>query len=467
MYPSNLEEFFPQYDTDETIELLNTLPMNMVDFARRSDMYGLLFGMKIGSTRTKDSHIEPVPANSCLRQSVLDLLVSVASESEKQVGFLMRDRYITEEVPFIFDKKLETTFSGVETMNVVRTWATVTGLDAVTVNYKTVDDPTVEEVGDKAYAHLPVSEVPNPRNIWMRKEVGDGAFGIPADEAPQWIANAGDPYWRVPLNTSSEKFATGEVIYSQDRQYVYADITPPTLESGETLAPVYPGTNLMIPSARPVDVLSSGDHRYWFYVYTLILPDLYYDDEINLEDAPPEFWKLFPAVEFRKWSETSAPMTVTVTMGDQEDSYEFDPDSPTTASIKAVLVSQENGIYHFSIDPSFTFESHCGYTPTSITAIIRYKVSTDLLGIQYKRQINRIVQAMSYKVAAEMPMESCECLFKTGFLAEQRRETGVAHRNLFTGVEKFKVGYSNRIGNDAYHDIMSTMLISRNAKPKI
>ena len=223
----------------------------------------------------------------------------------------------------------------------------------------------------------------------------------------------------------------------------------------------------MIPLARPIDVLAGGDHRYWFYVYTLILPDLYYDTGIDLESTSPEFWKLFPTIEFKKWYETVAPMTVTTTIGDQVDSYEFDPDDPTTASIKAVLVSSENGIYHFSIDPCFTFETHCGYTPTSVTATIRYKVSPSLLGQQYKKQINRIVQAMSYKVAAELPMLSCDCLIKTGFLAEQRRETGTVHRNLFTNVEKFKIGYSNRIGNDAYHDIMSTMLIARTVKPKI
>ena len=467
MYPPNLDEFFPQYSTTELEELLNTLPMNMVDFSRRSDMYALLFGMKIGSFRTKDSLISPVVANSCLRQAVLDLLVSVSSEAEKLVGYLMRNRYVSEEVPFIFDRKLETTFGGVEIMNVTRTWEAVVGLDAITVNYKTVDDPTVEEVAEKAYAHLPVSEVPNPRNIWIRREVGDGAFDEPADENPQWIANAGDPYWRVPLNTSPIKFETGEVIYVHDRQYAYCDITPPVLSEGETLAPVYPGTNLIIPLARPVDVLSGGDHRYWFYVYTLILPDLYYDTDIDLENASPEFWKLFPTIEFKKWYESAAPMTVTVTIGDQVDSYEFDPDSPTTASIKAVLISPENGVYHFSIDPGFTFESYCGYTPTSVTATIRYKVSPSLLGQQYKKQINRIVQAMSYKVAAEMPMVSCECLIETGFLAEQRRETGVVHRNLFTNVDKFKIGYSNRIGNDAYHDIMSTMLITRTVKPKI
>jgi len=467
MYPPNLNEFFPEYGTTEREELLNTLPMNLVDFSRRSDMYALLFGMRIGSTRTKDSHIDPIVANSCLRQSVLDLLVSVAGETENLVGYLMRDRYVTEEVPFIFDKKLETTFGGVETMNVTRTWESVAGLDAVIVNYKTVDDPTVEEDANKAYAHLPVSEVPNPRNIWIRKEVGDGAFATPAGEEPQWVANAGDPYWRVPLDTAPTKFVTGTVIYTHDRQYVYCDITPPTLAVGETLAPVYPGTNLMIPLARPVDVLPNNDHRYWFYVYTMILPDLYYDTEIDLENASPEFWKLFPTIEFKKWYETTAPMTVTVTIGDQVDSYEFDPDSPTTASIKAVLISSENGVYHFSVDPCFTFEAHCGYTPTSVTATIRYKVSPSLLGQQYKKQINRIVQAMSYKVAAEMPMLSCECLIETGFLAEQRRETGTVHRNLFTNVEKFKIGYSNRIGNDAYHDIMSTMLITRTVKPKI
>ena len=109
----------------ELEELLNTLPMNLVDFSRRSDMYALLFGMRIGSTRTKDSHTDPVVANSCLRQAVLDLLVSVAGEAEKLVGYLMKDRYVTEEVPFIFDKKLETTFGGVETMNVIRTWEAV------------------------------------------------------------------------------------------------------------------------------------------------------------------------------------------------------------------------------------------------------------------------------------------------------------------------------------------------------
>lgn len=467
MYPPNLVEFFPQYDETELTELLNTLPMNPVDFARRSDTYELMFGVKTGSSRSKDSHNDPLVANSCLRQALLDLLVSVSSESEKLLGFLMRDRFVEEEVPVIFGKKLETTFAGVSAINVVRTWEAVAGLADIEIIYKTVDPPVVEEIDGKSYAQLPVSEVPNPHNVWIRKVDTDGAFAVPAGKSPQWVANSGDPYWLTPLDTSPLRFEEGDVLYVNDKQYAYIDITPPTLEFGETLSPVYPGTDLMIPLARPVDVLENGDHRYWFYVYTLVLPDLYYDDEINLEDVVPEYWKMLRVVDFKKWYESSSPMEVTVTIGDQVDVYEFDPLDETNPTINAVLVSEELGIYHFSIDPSFSFEAHCGYTPASVTAKIRYRVSPSLLGVQYKRQITRIVQAMSYKVGAEMPMLSCDCPLESSFLAQQRRETGTVKRNLFTNVEEFKIGYSNRIGNDAYRDIMSTMMIKRTAIPKI
>ncbi len=467
MYPPNLDEFFPQYGTTELVELLNTLPVNPVDFSRKSDTYELMFGVKTGSYRSKDSHNDPIVANSCLRQALLELLVSVSGESEKLVGFLMRDRFIEEEVPVVFGKKLEANFAGISAMNVVRTWESVAGLSDLSIVYKTVDPAVVEEISTKHYAQLPVSEVPNPHNVWIRKEATDGAFLVPENEPPQWIANAGDPYWLVPLDTSPITWELGDVLYVNDKQYAYVDITPPVLESGETLAPVYPGTDLMIPLARPVDILDSGDHRYWFYVYTLVLPDLYYDEIINLEDGPPEYWKMRRLVDFKKWYETSSPMEVTVTIGDQSDTYSFDPLDTTNPTINAVLVSEELGIYHFSIDPCFSFETHCGYTPTSVTAKIQYKVSPSLLGIQYKRQIARITQAMSYKVGAELPMLNCECMMETGFLAQQRRETGTVKRNMFTNVEEFKIGYSNRIGNDAYRDIMATMVIKRTVIPKI
>ena len=347
-----------------------------------------------------------------------------------------------------------------------RSWEIVAGYEAMPVTYKTADTPVVTESGNQAYAQLPVSEVPNPRNIFIRRSADNGAFNFP-DEQPEWIANAGDPYWKTPLNTSSVSYQTGEDIYVHDRQYAYVDITPPTLVAGETLEPVYPGTNLIIPLARPIDILTSGDYRYWFYVYTLVLPDMYYDNEIDLVDVSPEFWKLLPMIEFRKWSEVSSPMVVTVTQGDQVDTYSFDANDPDTSTINAELVSQELGIYHFSIDPCFSFEKHCGYTPTSIKANIKYKVATSLLDVKFRRQINRIVQAMSRRVGAELPMLSCECIMESGFIAEQRRETGTVHRNLWTNVEKFKIGHSNRIGNEAYHDIMATMVVSRTVKPKI
>ncbi len=467
MYPPNLEELFPQYTRPQIEELLNTLPMNPVDFSRISDMYELMFGVKLGSVRTKDSHLSPIVANSCLRQAVLESIVGILGETENQLGFLMKDRYISEEVPLIFGKKLETTYGGVEAMNVVREWEAMAGMDAKIVVYKTVNPATVEDDASKYYVHLPVSEVPNPGNVWIRREEGDGAFSHPASEVTSWVANGGDPYWRVPIETTAQTYTPEEILYVHDRQYAYVDITPPELESGETLAPVYPNTNLMIPLARSIDVLDNNDHRYWFYVYTLVVPDLYYDDEINLEDASPEFWKLLPTIEFRKWSEVFAPMEVIITQGDNQDIYVSDPDAPTISTINAVLISPETGVYHFSVDPGFTLAAYCGYTPTSVIATIHYKVSPSLLAERFRKQINSVIQAMSYRVAAELPMVSCDCIMDTGFLAEQRRETGTVHRNLFTQVDKFQIAYGKRIGIDAYHAIISKMSISRNIRPVI
>jgi hypothetical protein len=468
MYPPNLEELFPQYTQSQLEEILNTLPMNQVDFSRISDMYELMFGVKTGSKRAKDSHLNPIVANSCLRQALLESIVAITSETENQIGFIMKDRYISEEVPLIFGRKLETSYGGVEAMNVIREWATVAGMEAEPVIYKTVDPVTMEDDGGKYYAHLPVSEVPNPGNTWIRREAGDGAFSHPASESTSWVANAGDPYWRVPVDTATQSYTPPEVVYAHDRQYAFVDITPPVLDAGETLAPVFPGTNLMIPLARPVDVLAGGDHRYWFYLYTLVHPDLYYDEKISLEDAPPEFWKFLPTIEFRKWYETLAPMTVTVVQGDNSDTYEFDPADPNTATINAFLISPETGVFHFSVDPGFSLTTYCGdYTPTSAIANIHYKVSPSLLADHLRKQITSIIRAISYRVAAELPMVSCDCIMETGFLAEQRRETGTVHRNLFTQIDKYQIAYGKRIGIDAYHAIMSKMSISRTMKPII
>ena len=465
MYPPNLDEIFPQYTDSQIEELLNTLPMNPVGFARRADLYELMFGVQTGSTRTKDSHQNPIVANSCLRQALLEELVSTLSNAEQIAGFVMKSRYITEEVPLIFGRKLETSFGGVEAINVIREWDTIVDMDAKVVVYKTVNPITVENDGGSYYAQLPVSEVPNPGNIWIRREIGDGAFGEPSSKYASWVANGGDPYWRVPLDTATSPYVSPEVLYCHDRQYAYVDITTPVLSDGETLEPVFPGTNLIIPQARPADDIGGGEFRYWFYVYTLVVPDLYYDDEINLENAPPQFWKLLPTIEFRKWYETVAPMEVIVTIGDNSDTYVFDPADPLTPTIHAQLISAETGVYHFSVDPGFTLETYCGYEPTSAIATINYKANPSLLGHQYLRQITRIIQAMSYKVAAELPMVSCDCIIETGFLAEQRRETGTVHRNLFTQVDKFQIAYGKRIGIDAYRAIMSEMLVSRTVKP--
>lgn len=467
MYPKNIDELFPEYTEEEITEVLNTLPMPPHDFARRANLYGLMFGVRSGSSRKRNEHLDPVVANSCLRQALLELLVNVTGEAEKFVGFLLKDRYVSEEVPFVHNKKMETTFKGVESFNVIRTWEAVEDLSSVVVHYKIIEDVDVEETGGKAYARVPQAMVPNPRNVYIRREADDGAFLESASEKITILDYLGEPHWRIPLDTAGVKFTTGETVYLQDRQYAYVDITPPTLDAGETLEPVYPGTNLVIPQARPMEVLSGGNHRYWFYTYTLVNPDMFYEDIIDLETAPPDFWKMLVSISFKKWYETAAPMVVTVTQGDQVDTYVFDPADPTAATIKAQLVSAENGIYHFSVDPTFTMTKHCGYTPTSITAKIFYKVSPSQMKAAYRKQISRILQAVSYRVAAEMPMVDCESQMESGFLDEQRRETGTVHRNLFTNMEKYHVGYANRVGIDAYHDIMSTMLVDRKVKPKL
>jgi hypothetical protein len=467
MYSLGMYDQFPQYTNDELDEILNTLGMTMYDFARRADLYELMFGVKTGSMRSKQPQISEIAANTCLRQALLELLVSVSMEAEKYVGFVLKERYVAEEFPFTFDFKEEGGYAGIETMNVTRSWEAVAGLSSVPVVYKLIDPVTIDETGGYPRAILSRAIITNPRNIWLRREDGGGAFGESSTGEIEIVDDAGVSSWSVPIDQAVDSYQTGEAVYAHDRQYAYVDITPPTLAEGETLEPVYPDSNLIIPQARRMQVLENGDHRYWFYVYTLVRAEMSYEDEIDLVSALPEFWKLLEAIEFRKWSEVSAPLILTVTQGDQIDTYTFDQASPDAATIKATLVSSNNGIFHISTDPCFSIEKHCGYWPTSMSVKVYYKVSPTKLHDIFRNQISRILQAISYRVAAEMPINSCRCKMESGFIEENRMETGKVTRNIYTNTESYNIAYGQRIGIEAYHAIMSEMLTNQKVKPML
>jgi hypothetical protein len=210
----------------------------------------------------------------------------------------------------------------------------------------------------------------------------------------------------------------------------------------QTLVAVYPGTDEVIPFAKPPTVLD-GNTYYWFYAWSLV--DRAFSDEL-VDYSKAEFYKLLETVEFRcVESIDSLPQLMIQSCdgcGDAEFSFNDE--------VQLEVIDAENSIIYIRATGSLCSEQ-----------ILRVKIyyATTPENTRFQEEIPSLEEAIAYLTAAELTMEACGCEVTKGFIKTAQETYSKVVVNPFDGNV-----YSNKVYGDLYGQRIFTERVDRARK---
>jgi hypothetical protein len=407
------------YTQTELDQRLNELLVGLDDFSYIACTDGRLSGV-----------ITPCDAcghefNECVRQHLIDKLLSVHEIVERRLGFSLTPRYHTETHTWNGRTRLQTNFPGVAAFAVQQSIVSVSGTAVFAVSPYIIEDaPLVDSGEGYCYVQLDRELVDNPKHVILRDGSGaivepdDSRFGFPRRTATHWELALYPEVYEPPCATGS--------INVQHCNLVAVETTLYTPTSG-TVFPVYEGTQQIIPQARPSQIIDNGEDpdtvRYWFYVWDL-LDSAFFSEGMNWTNG--EFYKLVDNIELKIFTE--APAEITVKYYDRccgETRY-------ATTEWEAFEV----------VDPKYgIIELFRNATPCScdclddcqdvVEVTFSYRTDPSFFADDY---LGTIREAIAWLVAAELPLQVCDCPpMKTGYIAMAQRPYEKTSVSSFSG----------------------------------
>lgn len=465
------EMFPPGYSEEEIWELVNTLPLDFYSFAAFSGLYSRMYGVLTGAEEGPEAplgtgntnRLESFRANSCVIQALWRALIGVTNQSERRLHYSLRQSgYYTEEIQFPLNNTMRLRLPGVEKINVQRAWSDVLVTGAVSPFFD--ENVTINMVGLVPTAEVSREFVEVPGNVYLRGE-DNGTYIV--DEGVGYQRNATD--WLIPIDQNKKRWDAPAVVKAQHRKYVWVTITPPEIPAGATFVPVYKGTKQIIQQYE-VTVLDDGDWRFRLPIYALVSPESSFR-EVNLIRG--EFYKLMEEIEFRYWYEESAPLEIEYWFGNQQFVRTYNPATPTLPYMDARLDSNEYGIITFLpqnttcctplINVCDILADCCSNPDFDITRTkvrIHYKTNPDYLSEPLRAQIPQIIDAIAWKVAAELPVESCGCSMERSYRIGEAHQAYVeTATNIFSGTTMSRFEYGDLHGQVVWTTVMNNARI--------
>lgn len=442
--------FAPHLSLEEVWNTINALPVKFQDFAEMSHYYSRLYDVITGATEGGDW--KDIAINDCLRNNLWRKLHEVTVETELRMGYNLTTSYHYEEVTFPEFGKGMTRWPGVSSFGVRPSWAAIADYGPFSISAVAVSGATVNDADTQPIVLADASIFENPLDVQMRNG-NNGNTYTPLALAGYPKRNGAN--WEIPIDVKRSSFDPVAPVDLQHRKLLILDVDPPaagTVPAGATVYPVYPGTNQIIPQARPSRVLGNGKVRYTFYIYTLVHPAFRFET-INLERG--EYYKLYPEIELKALSETSVQAQVVWTKGG------------TSKVIDVTLLPalSGDGIFHIVfdgeiiVDPlSLWVAMDCDdqYTPESLVLKYWYKTDPKKLDEQYSRQIPALRQAICHRTAAELPVLDCGCRVGVGFIFENQKRFDDIQMKGYPGFEIRSSKFSDTYGRLRYEEILAS-----------
>jgi hypothetical protein len=457
----NTSVFDPNATPEEVYNIVNSLPVSYWLFSQNTNYFARLFGVLTGERNEQDW--TDFTINHCLRDALWSTLRSITDDAENYVGYNLSTRYHKKTISFPFDKKIKV-YPGIEITDVTQQWSDIVGYDQIVVDPFILRSATVN-VGPPPTVEIPDNILDNPLNVILRRGSDNGTYSIDDTVIPFKSGSN----WVLTLDNDTIPYTVGDDVNVQSVRYVYVDITPPiTCENG-TIYPVYPGTNQIIPQAKPVQQLLNGDDRYWFYIYTLVDP-AFYNNTVDLIDA--EFYKLLPYISFKCLTEIELKGRLEKTCICPDCSGCRTCCEDQVFQVSTHVEDSERGIVSFCIDGELVVEDDVEVLqPTSCNCLscdschryiltFYYKTNPDFLSERIQKGIGEIERAVVFRVAADLPIIDCGCFLnrpdeRLGFIFRQQETFAKTSVNSFTGTVITLHDYGDLRGQRAYSEIIA------------
>lgn len=450
----NPEVFDSSLTPTEVYQLINTLPLSYQSLAQRTHYWGRMFGVVTGEDNEQDWGDFVV--NQCLRDSIWHTLRSISDEAESAIGYDVSRRYHKHTVTWPFGKKIKAR-PGIEKINVSPQWSVAPDLEDVVVSPFVIENVTPTLESSRYVVALDRELVDNPNDVIVRFSTHMGTISVDRGYRPRIDGTD----WVITLDNHSTPWDGVTPLHIQSTKYAYVEITPPTLTQGQSYYPVFQGTNQIIPEALPRQNIGGGQVRIWFYIYNLV-DKAFYNNPVNLVNA--EFYKLVPTISINIYEEVEQKGRLTVTC-DCDGGCGDCQNGVRVFQVTATIFNAELGVVDFCVDGEIVdeeLETGSCEVPTcpecSYSLTFHYITNPNLLFEECRRAIPRILDAIMFKTAAELPMVDCGCWIddkeKIGFIARQQETFSKQTVNAFTGTTTVLFQYGDLRGQKAYVEIM-------------
>lgn len=452
---------------------INQLAVSYPYFAEKSHLYSRAYGMLTGEHRgitgPDEEHLRSYVVNDCLRREVVAGLWSVSNMAEKKIGYKLSDKYLVTSPEEWRGTAKVALYPGLEKLEVTLNYYDLE--TDVTLNYWAQEGLTLYTDSGVVIARVDSEIFKNPSFAYLRNQT-QGNKLIPIDKTHSLYGSKDGTDWLFPLTSNVVPSLVTDDINAYHTRYVTVTTLKPDISSyteGGSIKPTYPDSDQIIPHR----VVSETDSAitYQFDVWVLIDPS-FQDETVDWQRF--ETYKLYESFSLRYVVEEPEYLTVIWTEGDDQYTYQYDPDDEDAEDLPrltAKIANHERGIVHLyannkllqDLTPYWHFI--CGgrrlKMPESLDVLIPVKTSVNALPERYSSQVDTIKEAILGKVAAELPVDDCGCRQDTGFIARQQGEYGNFYMNPFTGIEATKTSFGQRHGQQVYNQVMDEVQIYR------
>lgn len=418
---------------------INELLVDASIFSEVACLDGRMFGVHTFCEGCQDN------ITTCARRHLIEGLLAAQDLTEKKLGVNLTTRYHEVEIPISSCGRQDefrylTDWPGIAAVNVRQQINVIADLEAqvspyleegisgtdsglgfcyITINGDLLDSPNFMRILDE---NNKVISQYNGQGFPRRNVDGDWEIAL--------VVNLGLPDCIFDLKI-------------QHCRYVYVDVDAECLTG--TLTPIYPGTTMFIPQAKPSELLEGGGTRFWFNPW--VFASAVYDDA-DWENLN-ELYKFDFRVAFACVEEVEAlpEFTCSRTCTCQQTVVVTDEDAP-----QVEVTFEQPNVIKICVNKN-PCGCSCGRSLTSIK--VYYKTSPLALG--HEDFIYSLRRAISYYVAASLPLDQCGCKVQNqGFIAQAQVPYTDVKINPVTGQMVEVVKYGNKYGQLMFAEILLT-----------
>lgn len=416
----NVREILIDHDTSNEEQILltvNQLPVRLLDFVVMTGLKNRGYGVRTWGDPEK---WERDWLNGCAREHLWRLLYTEQQNLFSSKRLTLVPTYHFEEHMWTPGMPIRLKFPYVTAVNVTRTFTQVA---SVSVSPYIKSGIAVTPVSTFFEAEVPKEFVHNIQKVWFREsKMYENA---PVQYLRKPTHERGYPYtdgsnWAWALGTDVSALS---VVDAQDSDYVYIDIDPVANKTISDIIFMHPDQDqemLQALSPQAVTVGVDPKWRFWFYYWMFKKPE-YADTQVDLSEESP-FRYFYETLRYGYYTETETPGKVWV----HDESCAPNPLTDPNYDFMLKLTKGEDGValgypvklnadtgdYEYNI-------SQLEGTPYKIR--VYYKTDINEFGI-YVAGTGYLRQAIAAKVAANLPIEECDCGFSENSYITRMRE---------------------------------------------